>query len=971
MLVIGAVVIGGVGGFVEVASAQTLTVDDDEDSDHDTIQDAVDNAESGDVIEIEPGRYNETVSVGTEDLELSGPNSGVDGADSRSKEARIAGQVIIEANQVTVDGLHVSPPNPVDETSDAEAIRVSSGADNVTIANNVIKEFARTSGSAFFGVDGINLFGGDQDNPVKTPSVRNNLVEGLKNRASGGAAGISIQGNVVGSEINQNTVRSVAQQETPYGFGIVVRGTNNHDLPPSDVTISENDISEILSDPGSEFSGVGIGIEKGETSSIRITANQLSGTDLLFEDKTASFELQQFASANSLDRGALVEGVSESPTRNVIFDSIQKAESTVGKNNPIDVLPGTYEEELLIDTDGVTLSGPNAGTPGDGDRGAEATIKHGVQVIADDVRIDGVEVTNDDTHGILLGPDTAPSEVVVTNTVVRDIEGDVGGAKAAGNGINLQFNDAFKQTSSGIEITNNLIRGISTPDTDGDSADAIGVQLLPRGNDVENLSIRGNVIADIQPGAADGRSEARAISIDTQFTNTSDGVRGDFGQATNLVISDNEVDNLTADFARAITLFEDKNGDTQDDTNLGPTGFDITDNIVSDVSSQSDDFPSLSIFVGEYPEFGAEHAVRQNILLAGVTNFGGSSDTLQATNNWWGATNGPGNNFEGMDREVSSFTGDGVGAGGNGDITVDPVSVSGGSADLATPFVGSISDPAPKLRTVADPDAGFTIEKIGAPADGTLVLEIAGTEYVFEDALDRGELTNTTSDVGPTAISDTATTGQRSVSVVGNDSTTALDETGTVRLVHEVQGIGSGYTLSSVPQPARIYTDNVSDITTWDNENGNFESTTATVDDGTLVTDGEALHNGQYFFGDAADARVGYDYLEDGESAIQVGAAGFETLGEGFHLIGSNYDTSSSNAPVSLDRDLATVKSLPDTPADYVGSESFVAYSVDSFAELGGDKPIGSFEAYWVYVDVGEDSETRVIKLARFNPSDA
>lgn len=488
------------------------------------------------------------------------------------------------------------------------------------------------------------------------------------------------------------------------------------------------------------------------------------------------------------------------------------------------------------------------------------------------------------------------------------------------------------------------------------------MQLLPRGNDVENLLIRDNVIADIQPGtASDGRSEARAISIDTQFTNTPGGSRGDFGQATNLNISDNEVDNLTADFARAIALFEDKNGDTQSDTNLGPTDFEITGNIVSDVSSQSDEFPSLSIFVGEYPEFGAEHAVRQNILLAGVGNFGGSSDTLQASSNWWGATNGP----------SGSFGGDGVGAGGNGDITVDPVSVSGGSADLATPFVGTISDPASELRTVADSDAGFTIEKIGAPADGTLVLEIAGTEYVFEDALDRGNLTSTTSENAPTAISDTATTGQRSISVVGNDSTTALDETGTVRLVHEVQGIGSGYTLSSVPQPARIYTHNVSDITAWDNENGNFESTTATVDDGTLVTDAEALHNGQYFFGDAADARVGYDYLEDDESAIQVGAAGFETLDEGFHLIGSNYDTSSTDAPVSLDRDLATVKSLPDKPGNYDGSESFVAYSVAGFAELGGNKDIGSFEAYWVYVDVGEDSETRVIKLARFNPSDA
>jgi hypothetical protein len=926
LLVIVAVVIGGVGGFVEVASAQTLTVDDDGSSDHDGIQAAIDAANTGDTIKVKPGTYDESPKIDKDRITLRGPNNGTSATESRHSEATIRGTVSIDgASGVTVDGFKIAEGGS-ELTSGVSIQPKSSGAEGITVNNSIIENMSKAGGGGSSDFTfGVLSFGGN----LSDVTISDNQIANVGD--PGGTQGVAVSlenltGTTAGSgaTIERNTIRNISsissQQTQRPGTGIALRPNFKGNNSAAD--IGSNSFAELE---------IAVSHPQGDTATV--------------------------------DRTELATVVVDDPNQNqqrIFTPTVQDAVAAAGQDAVVEVGPGNYAESVTIDEKGLTLEGPNAGTPGDGDRGPEATIKQGLEITADDVRIDGVEVTNDDTNGILLG--SAPSEVVVTNTVVRDITGDVGGSKAAGNGINLQFTGAFEQTSTGIEITNNLIRDISTPDNDGGDADAIGVQLLPRGNDVKNLLIRDNVIADIQPGtASDGRSEARAISIDTQFTDTSGGNRGDSGQATNLNISDNEVDNLTADFARAIALFEDKNGDTQSDTNLGPTDFEITGNIVSDVSSQSDEFASLSIFVGEYPEFGAEHAVRQNILLAGVGNFGGSSDTLQATNNWWGATNGP----------SGSFGGDGVGAGGNGDITVDPVSVSGGSADLATPFVGTISDPASELRTVADSDAGFTIEKIGAPADGTLVLEIAGTEYVFEDALDRGNLTSTTSENAPTAISDTATTGQRSISVVGNDSTTALDETGTVRLVHEVQGIGSGYTLSSVPQPARIYTHNVSDITAWDNENGNFESTTATVDDGTLVTDAEALHNGQYFFGDAADARVGYDYLEDDESAIQVGAAGFETLDEGFHLIGSNYDTSSSDAPVSLDRDLATVKSLPDKPGNYDGSESFVAYSVDGFAELGGNKDIGSFEAYWVYVDVGEDSETRVIKLARFNPSDA
>jgi hypothetical protein len=355
--------------------------------------------------------------------------------------------------------------------------------------------------------------------------------------------------------------------------------------------------------------------------------------DVALSDST----IGEFVSENKIlleDAGGLAQGV---------FDSVQTAVDNAGTDATVTVAPGTYSEGPVVDVVGLTLDGPNAGTPGNDTaaRGDEATITQGVEVNASGVTLDGLDITSSDVNGILLSE--APSQVTVTNTVVRDIDGETAGeSKGVGNGINLQFNGVSEQTSTGIEITDNLITRVTTPDASGTDpdADAIGVQLLPRGNDVVDLRIANNTIEDIEPGAAPGgRSEARAVSIATQFTDSS-GTRGDLGQATGLTVADNDISNFTADFARAVNLFEDADGDTTTNNALGPVNFTVTGNNVSEMDSTSS-LPDLALFVGEYGDFGAEHSVQQNNLLAGVENFGSSSDNLTATENWWGNQSGP------------------------------------------------------------------------------------------------------------------------------------------------------------------------------------------------------------------------------------------------------------------------------------------------------------------------------------------
>ena len=164
-----------------------------------------------------------------------------------------------------------------------------------------------------------------------------------------------------------------------------------------------------------------------------------------------------------------------------------------------------------------------------------------------------------------------------------------------------------------------------------------------------------------------------------------------------------------------------------------------------------------------------------------------------------------------------------------------------------------------------------------------------------------------------------------------------------------------------------MYTTDVSDFTSWSNAGSNYDDSALSTD-GSLVTNSEAIHKGQYANGDSSDARIGYDFVTPSESDVQLGAGGSEELAEGFHLVGSNYNIEGSNTE-PVNQDLSTVRNLPADAGDYEGNESFVAYDPVSFGEVGGSSTVDNHEGYWVYVDVGEDSETRTIKLARYDPA--
>jgi hypothetical protein len=294
----------------------------------------------------------------------------------------------------------------------------------------------------------------------------------------------------------------------------------------------------------------------------------------------------------------------------------------------------------------VTLKGPNAGIAGDSDeRGSEAIITGGsadtpgLRVANDRVTVDGLQIENPGQDGVRFGPDTVPSEATIQNNIITNIDGNTfAGDLAAGNGIQFQFANGPPngETANNIRILNNGINDVSTPDNSGELT-ATGINVLPRGNDIDGLEIDGNTISKIEPGTSGSdAAEARGVIVDTQKDDPDrDSASANAaGAVSGLSINENEFTNLAGDDVTVIALFED----FRISPRVGPENFTITNNEISNLDGTSE----AAVFIGGYETLGVDHEVSQNVFKDGtVVRFSGdqsgfdpaTADALNTTGN--------------------------------------------------------------------------------------------------------------------------------------------------------------------------------------------------------------------------------------------------------------------------------------------------------------------------------------------------
>jgi hypothetical protein len=518
-----------------------------------SIQAAIDGASNGDTIEVEDGTFSEDVTINKE-LTVNGPNAGTPGADSRAAEARIKGQVVLSADGAIFDGFEVSPPDVPNDTGKAEAIRISNTPNNVTVQNNIVRDFTdQVSATDWFDITGINVFGGDSSTPIENSTVSNNLVEQVaRDQGGAGAVGISIQGNVSNATVTDNVIRDIGLERSAYGFGIVVRGTGNHSEVPSGVDVENNTIENLLADPASAFRGVGLGLEVGDAGDATFQDNTVANAQFLFEDKTNTVGLEGIISSNDFDVAILTDDSSLSQA--VIFGVLQDAIDASEPAASLSVYEGTYDESITIDK--------------------ALAIQAAAGVSSKPV------IVGQSTNAV----DINASDVTISGLDIQNPQGG-GAAPTARNAVGIRV----LPNSTGVTISDNHIQNIAT----GVETNPLGIVAFDGAN---NLTIQNNTLQNLEGTDAD-EGQAQAILLIQESTSNPTAITG-------ALIKGNTITNVSdTRSAVAIRFNGDVRGTIEDNTisklfTDGPAGTGFTQAIAFAKGGNGSSAPSSVTITG-------------------------------------------------------------------------------------------------------------------------------------------------------------------------------------------------------------------------------------------------------------------------------------------------------------------------------------------------------------------------------------
>lgn len=270
----GALITGGAVGTVGAKPGEGKGQDQKCDivvpEDYDTIQAAVDNANSGDAICILPGTYSENVSVDV-GVTLKGriaPNSG--------RPTVIDGWVSLDADGSELHRTVVTRTSPFTTSGfapDPFGVRVT--ASNITVADNIVTDLTDVAEPDKWGaINGIQVFGEDQ---LSSVTIRNNEVRDTNKKVVGGVAGIKLQADLTGIDVTGNSVTDL--HSSGWVWGVVLAGSGSAGDHPKNVRVEDNTMDRLndgsvydvdeerdgVPYPGSAF-GIDVGAEASEAT---------------------------------------------------------------------------------------------------------------------------------------------------------------------------------------------------------------------------------------------------------------------------------------------------------------------------------------------------------------------------------------------------------------------------------------------------------------------------------------------------------------------------------------------------------------------------------------------------------------------------------------------------------------------------------------------------------------------------------
>lgn len=183
----------------------------------------------------------------------------------------------------------------------------------------------------------------------------------------------------------------------------------------------------------------------------------------------------------------------------------------------------------------------------------------------------------------------------------------------------------------------------------------------------------------------------------------------------------------------------------------------------------------------------------------------------------------------------------------------------------------------------------------------------------------------------------------------------AGSSTNTATVVHEAYSTdSSGYFLHSQPMPGTLVLgdqNKFGDINYYESSSGEY----ASYADGSDV---DQVHNALFI--ESLDSGASYGYVYDESRDVSQINVGSIEMGEGWHIVGSNYDVSDGSTTISLNEDLSLQNDINGTSVS-VQDKSLPGTT------RSGDYTVDRNEAYYVFL---QQEDTRPIVLPEYDPDE-
>ncbi|WP_324664514.1 hypothetical protein [Haloarcula sediminis] len=264
-------------------------------------------------------------------------------------------------------------------------------------------------------------------------------------------------------------------------------------------------------------------------------------------------------------------------------------------------------------------------------------------------------------------------------------------------------------------------------------------------------------------------------------------------------------------------------------------------------------------------------------------------------------------------------------------LTLETTIASVEQLTLHQNVVGTVADQNSSIRVTASGvrDEQGNLVAGGSAKSETATLVVGSTQYevtVTDGAVDAR--------IDPTQIPDGTDTGTVTVELAEADDSSATDS---VRLMHEVRDLDSGYQIVGTPMDAETV------VTQYTDSELTYEPTNSSW----IGADMNQAGSTYYVSGINDSARIGYVFSDDAESHTRQ-------LHEGYNLVTPTIDLNDGSS-ITFSSELGSISLVsmdqlyrPESGQGTTAPENL------TFATLSSDDDISSYQGYYVYVEAGE-----------------